>query len=746
MKLVTAFILVFATAAFARQQPVPAESQPADPARQEQKATNPPAAGAKATIYVYRLRLTAGMFNKPPIYVDEKEIARITNGRFFLVNLDSGRHVIRSEHKAAVVTLDVNPGQTYYIRVAWEATAHTARAATTLVPPEQGWAEIGQTESSNPPDIKDHELAAIGAMPPNPAPAPATAHDLSAPGTCRTITITRSLFPPTRFNVIDVVNYPGAYVGKWYLIDEMPGVERDGVKIFLLAKGYTPEDVAKAHGFCQSGAKEAESAAFSAPQPAPFTPQQPEASTAPPPPAVEGIPEGPAPTAVAPGASSTVAAAPQIARLRVYRQPQFAGSALFPSIYVDGRQVARVGNGRRVTIKLIPGSHYIKSDDNGSAITLDVKVSQDYYLRVDKVQGMMKGKGKVTLVSSEQGAPEYNLQRPIEENRVVAPEMVENGGGRLVQVPSAQLEADITRMIRALEAADHPGCELQIVKQSHSADRPVVERWDVKSCEAISSYDVQIVPSPRGGSDFRVLKNKSVLEQEKKPDTAAPPPVSSQAEAADGLPEGFVVYDSSALKPVHDRTAEGMGRLGQFTIALPKGWVAYDQSLLPLGSGNSRFNLIVFYLSSNPSSQDSTTVRFEILPVELMSKIDTGEIPSFFFQKLPAKKGMSCAGFSERAEKDVFKVVTGVPTFGKGATILEAPRSEPISVAGCKGIRVRGTGQPTRENTPQTIDVYAVSDGNVLYLFTLRNHADYYKKNAEVFQKSMATAKLTAAK
>src|SRR6267378_3538849 len=207
MKLVTAFILVFATAAFTLQQPVSAESQPADPAQQEQNATNPSAAGAKGTIYVYRLRLTAGTFNKPSIYVDEKEIARIRNGRFFIVNVDPGRHVIRSEHKTAVVTLDVNPGQAYYIRVAWEATAHTARAATTLVPPEQGWAEIGQTESSDPSDIKDHELAVIGTMPPKPAPAPATVQDLSAPGTCRTIAVTRSLFPPTRFNVLDVVNY-----------------------------------------------------------------------------------------------------------------------------------------------------------------------------------------------------------------------------------------------------------------------------------------------------------------------------------------------------------------------------------------------------------------------------------------------------------------------------------------------------------------------------------------------------------
>ncbi len=94
----------------------------------------------------------------------------------------------------------------------------------------------------------------------------------------------------------------------------------------------------------------------------------------------------------------------------------------------------------------------------------------------------------------------------------------------------------------------------------------------------------------------------------------------------------------------------------------------------------------------------------------------------------------------------MFKLVTDDPMFGRGATILEAPHSEPIAVAGCKGIRILGTGKPAKGNTPQTSDVYAASDGQTLYLFTLRGTADNYKKNTEVFQKAVATAKLTAAK
>src|SRR5216684_5640961 len=371
---IAALILAtFATTAIAQRQPL-AAIQPAAPAQTEQKATNAAAAatGAKATIYVYRLREMAGLLNKPSIYVDEKEIARVRNGRFFVVNLDPGQHVIHSQHKPAIVSLHVNPGQVYYIRVAWEFTSQGDRAATTLVPLERGWAEMSQTEPSNPSDIKDHELASVGEMPPRPTPALLAAQGPITPGPCRSVALVWASFPSGRYKVVDVINYPGASVGKGYMTEEIPTLAQDGVKIFLLAKDYTAEDVARAHNFCQS-------------------------------------PEG--------------------------------------------------------------------------------------------------------------------------------------------TVADAQLAADIARMIRTLEAADHPGCDLQIVKQLHSADKPGIERWDIKSCDAASSYDVQIVPSPKGGSDFRAVKSKSAQTQDKTTDAAAPPPVSSLPATADASPE----------KRIYHRPPEGMG-------------------------------------------------------------------------------------------------------------------------------------------------------------------------------------------
>jgi hypothetical protein len=125
-------------------------------------------------------------------------------------------------------------------------------------------------------------------------------------------------------------------------------------------------------------------------------------------------------------ATNSAPAAASVGLLHVYRQRRFAGSALAPSIYVDDRQVARVGNGRRFTAKLTPGTHGIRSDDKSSFVSLDIKPDQDYYIRIDEETGAWKGHGKLTLLQAEQGKPEYALVKPVEPERRIAKDMLED--------------------------------------------------------------------------------------------------------------------------------------------------------------------------------------------------------------------------------------------------------------------------------------------------------------------------------
>jgi hypothetical protein len=124
--------------------------------------------------------------------------------------------------------------------------------------------------------------------------------------------------------------------------------------------------------------------------------------------------------------------------------------------------------------------------------------------------------------------------------------------------------------------------------------------------------------------------------------------------------------------------------------------------------------------------------------------MDSGEIPSFFVQKLPADKGMSCTGISDKAEKKLTDLIGRDPHF-KAKNAVEPAHGEPATVGGCKGLRVRAKGQ-SQSGFPLVADAYMVSDGQTVYVFSLRNPAENYDKSKDIFQRAVSTAKLSTAK
>ena len=101
------------------------------------------------------------------------------------------------------------------------------------------------------------------------------------------------------------------------------------------------------------------------------------------------------------------------------------GAALAPTIYVDDIRVARVGNARRVTIRLSPGPHAVHSDDKDSVIRFEAKAGQEYYIRIDEVPGKWKGHGMINLVMPEEGMPQFEHEQPVELDRRYAKDMIE---------------------------------------------------------------------------------------------------------------------------------------------------------------------------------------------------------------------------------------------------------------------------------------------------------------------------------
>jgi hypothetical protein len=120
--------------------------------------------------------------------------------------------------------------------------------------------------------------------------------------------------------------------------------------------------------------------------------------------------------------------APQIAEAKpakatvyVYRYKQFVGSALAPSVFCDEAQLARMDNGRYFAAKIDPGKHTFRSNDPQSGLELDVRAGQEYFVRVEIATGLMKGHGRLVLMSPEQGSYELKSKKlkPLDEGKVV---------------------------------------------------------------------------------------------------------------------------------------------------------------------------------------------------------------------------------------------------------------------------------------------------------------------------------------
>jgi hypothetical protein len=159
------YILICAALALAAgaQEAQPPAPVPSDSPRPAADAAHPapPSQGGKATLYVYRHHRFEGAVLKPSVYVDDKEMARIENGRYFVAKLEPGKHSIRSNDQASVVEVNMKAGVEYYLRVDMQTGFWKGHGRLTMILPEQGEYEVKQTKPANDADVKDRELVVL---------------------------------------------------------------------------------------------------------------------------------------------------------------------------------------------------------------------------------------------------------------------------------------------------------------------------------------------------------------------------------------------------------------------------------------------------------------------------------------------------------------------------------------------------------------------------------------------------------
>lgn len=142
-------------------------------ARGEHPMSEPSGAEPKATVYVYRPKLSLGAAIKPPVFLDEVRLGRLSAGRYFVIRAAPGQHVFRSE-RGAEVRAEFGAGQEYLIRVDVAAGFPRGHGVAKLVDRKRGASEILDLEPLEEDKVEDRTLVVAGATFPYRPAAPRT--------------------------------------------------------------------------------------------------------------------------------------------------------------------------------------------------------------------------------------------------------------------------------------------------------------------------------------------------------------------------------------------------------------------------------------------------------------------------------------------------------------------------------------------------------------------------------------------
>ena len=118
----------------------------------------PAEAAGDATVFIYRPKKMVGRALEPSVFVDDTELARMDNGRYFAIKLKPGKHVIRLTDDRKGYALDMGAGQTYFFRVGIEAGVWKGQGKLTLDDSDRAIGEIKKLQFIGTDKVKAPNL------------------------------------------------------------------------------------------------------------------------------------------------------------------------------------------------------------------------------------------------------------------------------------------------------------------------------------------------------------------------------------------------------------------------------------------------------------------------------------------------------------------------------------------------------------------------------------------------------------
>jgi len=90
-----------------------------------------------------------------------------------------------------------------------------------------------------------------------------------------------------------------------------------------------------------------------------------------------------------------------------------------PTVFVDGRALAKLDGTRFFIVRLDPGSHaFHLKDKKRGGIEMDFRAGEVYYIRMDMREGATVGPSGLVLMSRENGEFDLRQMKPVDEGDI----------------------------------------------------------------------------------------------------------------------------------------------------------------------------------------------------------------------------------------------------------------------------------------------------------------------------------------
>ena len=112
----------------------------------------------KVTVYIYRPKKIVGGALEPSVFCDGIDLARMDNGRYFMLKLDPGKHIVHMTDDKKGYELNMAAGHTYYFRVGVEAGMWKGIGKILLEDEAKGVEEVKKLKPLGADKIKDKTI------------------------------------------------------------------------------------------------------------------------------------------------------------------------------------------------------------------------------------------------------------------------------------------------------------------------------------------------------------------------------------------------------------------------------------------------------------------------------------------------------------------------------------------------------------------------------------------------------------